>query len=251
MPALLSDTALIFGRYARKTLRSRFQMLFGMLMPLLYLVLFGPLLTRLPLDTDRSSWQVLAPGLLLQLALFGASFAGFALIVEKGQGVVDRMRATPVSRLALLLGRVLLDAALLTFQSVLLIVAALLMGLRAPVAGLLVGFAFVAVLTVALSSLSHTLAMRLSVPHAFGATINAVTLPTMLLSGLMLPMTLAPGWLDTLSRFAPLRHPVDAVRDAFAGRYATTPMLYGALVAVGLAVLAVTVGTRAFRADRA
>lgn len=128
MPALLSDTALIFGRYARKTLRSRFQMLFGMLMPLLYLVLFGPLLTRLPLDSDRSSWQVLAPGLLLQLALFGASFAGFAIIVEKGQGVVDRMRATPVSRLALLLGRVLLDAALLTFQAVLLIAAALVMG---------------------------------------------------------------------------------------------------------------------------
>ncbi|MFJ7422479.1 hypothetical protein ACIQXD_28335 [Streptomyces uncialis] len=78
-----------------------------------------------------------------------------------------------------------------------------------------------------------------------------MTLPAMPLSGLTLPTTLAPGRLDTLSRFAPLRHPVDAVRDAFAGRYATTPMLYGVLVAVGLAAPAVMVGTRAFRADRA
>ncbi|MFD5556644.1 ABC transporter permease [Streptomyces sp. NPDC127068] len=250
MPALLSDTALVFGRYARKVLRSRFQMLFGMVMPLLYLVLFGPLLTGLPLDGGRDSWQVLAPGLLLQLALFGASFAGFSVIVEKGQGVIDRMRVTPVSRLALLLGRVLLDAALLTCQSVLLVGAALLMGLRAPLLGLLIGFAFVALLTVALGSLSYALAMRLTGAHQFGPTVNAVTLPVMLLSGLMLPMSLAPGWLDALSHLVPLRYLVEAVRDAYAGQYASGDVLVGALIALGLAAAAVTAGTRVFREER-
>ena len=74
---LLHDTALIFGRYARQTLRSRFAMLFGVLMPLLLLLFFGPLLTELPLGARGTSWQVLVPGLLLQLGLFGAAFAGF------------------------------------------------------------------------------------------------------------------------------------------------------------------------------
>ena len=46
-------------------------------MPLLYLLFFGPLLTGLPLGARGSSWQILVPGLLLQLGLFGASFAGF------------------------------------------------------------------------------------------------------------------------------------------------------------------------------
>lgn len=92
---LLSDTALIFGRYARQTLRSKFQILFGVLMPLLYLLFFGPLLTHMPLGSNGSSWQVLVPGLLLQLALFGASFAGFAVIIESSWGVVERMRVTP------------------------------------------------------------------------------------------------------------------------------------------------------------
>lgn len=244
---LRQDTALIFGRYARQTLRSRFQILFGVLMPLLYLLLFGPLLTHLPLESRGSSWQVLVPGLLLQLSLFGSLFSGFSIIVEKNYGVVERMRVTPVSRLALLLGRVLRDASLFVFQAALLVLAALVMGLRAPLAGVLIGFAFVALLTVSLGSLSYAMALKVDRPQEFGPIVNSISMPSMLLSGLMLPMTLAPGWLDVLSRFMPLRYPVDAIRDGYTGHYATASMLYGVLVALGFATLAVTVGTRVFR----
>ncbi|MFI1415537.1 ABC transporter permease [Streptomyces sp. NPDC020707] len=244
---LFQDTALIFGRYLRQTLRSRFAMLFGVLMPLLYLLFFGPLLTDLPLGGSGSSWQVLVPGLLLQLGLFGASFAGFMIIIEKNLGVVERMRVTPVSRLALLLGRVLRDTAVFVLQAVLLVLAAVVMGLRAPVAGILIGFVFVALLTLSLASLSYALAMRVSSPHTFGPTVNALAMPSMLLSGLMLPMSLAPGWLDALSHVMPLRYLVDAMRDAYVGSYATASMAYGVLVAAGFAGLAVTVGTRVFR----
>ncbi|MFI6208938.1 ABC transporter permease [Streptomyces sp. NPDC051041] len=244
---LLSDTALVYGRYLRQSLRSRSALLFGVLMPLLYLLFFGPLLTDLPLGEEGSSWQVLVPGLLLQLGLFGASFAGFSIIVEKGHGVIERMRVTPVSRLALLLGRVPRDATVFVFQAVLLVLAAVAMGLRAPLPGVLIGFGFVALLTVSLASLSYALAMRLSTPQGFGPAVNALTMPSMLLSGLMLPMTLGPAWLDALSRLMPFRYLVDAVRDAYVGSYTTPAMLYGVLVAVGLAALSVTVGTRVFR----
>ncbi|MEU3842150.1 ABC transporter permease [Streptomyces sp. NPDC028635] len=244
---LVHDTGLIYGRYLRQTLRSRFAMLFGVLMPLLYLLFFGPLLTDLPLGGRGSSWQVLVPGLLLQLGLFGALFAGFMIILENGVGVVERMRVTPVSRLALLLGRVLRDATVFVFQAVLLVLAALPMGLRAPLPGVLIGFGFVALLTVSLASLSYAVAMKVRSPQEFGPLINAVSMPSMLLSGLMLPMTLAPDWLDVLSHFVPFRYLVDAMRDAYVGEYATAHMLYGALVAVGFAALAVTVGTRVFR----
>ncbi|MFJ8952498.1 ABC transporter permease [Streptomyces sp. NPDC102381] len=247
MKTLMSDTAIIFGRYARQTLSSRFQMLFGILMPLLYLLFFGPLLTSLPLSSSGSSWQVLVPGLLLQLALFGAAFCGFGIILEKNHGVVERMQVTPVSRLALLLGRVLRDTALFLFQAVLLVLTALAMGLRAPLAGILIGFAFVGILTVSLASLSYALAFKARTPQEFGPVINALTMPSMLLSGLMLPMALAPGWLDALSHVMPLRYLVDAMRDAFVGHYATANMLYGVLVSLAFAALAVTVGTRGFR----
>jgi ABC-2 type transport system permease protein len=157
------------------------------------------------------------------------------------------MRVTPVSRLALLLGRVLREATVFVFQAVLLVLAAFAMGLRAPLAGVLIGFAFVALLTVSLAALSYALAMKVHTPQEFGPAINAMTMPMMLLSGLMLPMTLGPKWLDVLSHFVPFRYLVDAVRDAYVGSYATAHMLYGVLVAVGLTALSVTVGTRVFR----
>ncbi|MFC8346783.1 ABC transporter permease [Streptomyces sp. NPDC057280] len=244
---LLHDTALIYGRYLRQSLRSRFALLFGVLMPLLYLLFFGPLLTDLPLGGQGSSWQVLVPGLLLQLGLFGALFAGFMIILEKGSGIVDRMRVTPVSRLGMLLGRVLRDATVFVFQAVLLVLAALVMGLRAPLAGILIGFAFVGLLTVSLASLSYAVAMKVRTPQEFGPLINAVSMPSMLLSGLMLPMTLGPAWLDVLSHFMPFRYLVDAMRDAYVGEYTTAHMAYGVLVALGFSALAVTVGTRVFR----
>ncbi|MGA4851364.1 ABC transporter permease [Streptomyces sp. G5(2025)] len=247
MPALLSDTALIFGRYARQTLRSKFQILFGVLTPLLYLLFFGPLLTDLPLGSEGDSWQVLVPGLLLQLGLFGATFSGFALIIEKQFGVVERMRVTPVSRLALLLGRILRDAALFVFQAVLLVLAALAMGLRAPLGGVLIGFVFVALLSASLAALSYALAMKVAKAHEFGPAVNAISMPSMLLSGLMLPMALAPTWLDVLSHFMPFRYLVDAMRAGYVGDYASTTMLYGALMALAFTLLSVTVGTRVFK----
>lgn len=125
--------------------------------------------------------------------------------------------------------------------------AAVAMGLRAPLGGVLIGFAFVALLTLSLGSLSYAVAMKVDTPQAFGPLINAMTMPSMLLSGLMLPMTLAPTWLDVLSHFMPFRYLVDAVRDAYVGSYTTGHMLYGALVALGFAALSVTVGTRVFR----
>ncbi|MFJ8096631.1 ABC transporter permease [Streptomyces griseofuscus] len=244
---LLHDTALVYGRYLRQSLRSRFAMLFGALTPLLYLLFFGPLLTGLPLGRTGSSWQILVPGLLLQLGLFGALFAGFTIIMEGAQGVVERMRVTPVSRLALLLGRVLRDATTFVFQAVLLVLAALVMGLRAPLAGILIGFGFVALLTLSLASLSYAMGMKVRTPQEFGPLINAVSMPSMLLSGLMLPMSLAPTWLDVLSHFVPFRYLVDAIRDAYVGHYTSTRMLYGVLVAVGFAAVSVTTGTRVFR----
>jgi ABC-2 type transport system permease protein len=89
--------------------------------------------------------------------------------------------------------------------------------------------------------------MKVSTPQQFAPVINAMTMPSMLLSGLMLPMSLAPAWLDVLSHVMPFRYLVDAVRDAYVGSYATAHMLYGVLVALGLTVIAVTVGTRVFR----
>ncbi|MFI5519886.1 ABC transporter permease [Streptomyces platensis] len=247
MAGLAADTRLIFGRSLRETMRAKISLVVGVLMPLLMLFFFGPLLTHVPLGTGGDAWQTLVPGLLVQLGLFSAAFAGFSILIEKQNGVIERLQVTPVSRLALLLGRVLCDVVKLLGQSLLLVLAGVTMGLRAPVLGILIAFLFVAVLTVALASLSYALAMRLESPDGFAPVINTVNLPVMLLSGILLPMALAPRWLDVISRFVPLRYLVEAVRAAFLGQYGSTAMIRGALMAAALAAVSLFLGARVFR----
>lgn len=81
--------------------------------------------------------------------------------------------------------------------------------------------------------MSYTVAMKVDRPQEFGPIVNAVSMPSMLLSGLMLPMALTPGRLDVLSHFMPIRSAVEAMRDAYVGHCATAHMLYGVLVAPG------------------
>ncbi|MEU6040255.1 ABC transporter permease [Actinomadura sp. NPDC047616] len=248
------DTRLLYMRHLRATLRARVAVVFGVLQPLLYLLLFGPLLTRLSGVRgfgDHDAWQVFVPGVLVQLALFSAGYVGFGLIADLRAGVVDRLRVTPVSRVALLLGLVLRDTTILAVQAVLLLAAGVALGLRAPVAGLAIGVTLVVLLAVGIASLSYVLALVTRQEDGFAPLLGAVVLPLMLLSGMLLPMSMAPGWLDVASHFTPFRYVVDAVRAAFVGDYASATVAEGAAVTTVLVMVSVTLGTRRFLRENA
>ncbi|MGH7883677.1 MAG: ABC transporter permease, partial [Candidatus Dormibacteraceae bacterium] len=100
---LLRDTWIIFQRYMGQLLREPAWVVIQIVQPLIYLLLFAPLLTSIatsPGFPPGGAYNVFVPGLLIQLGLFGASTVGFGLIAELRLGVVERMRVTPVSRLA-------------------------------------------------------------------------------------------------------------------------------------------------------
>ena len=75
--------------------------------------------------------------------------------------------------------------------------------------------------------------------------MNSAAIPLMLLSGILLPVNQGPAWLDWLTRLNPLRYILDAARALFAGTLDTT-VYVGAGVAVVLAVISFTIGSRLF-----
>ncbi len=95
--------------------------------------------------------------------------------------------------------------------------------------------------------------MILKSEAAFPSLMNAVLLPLLLLSGVLLPVTaqLAPDWLYNLARINPLTHVVDAERAAFRGDLGSTGLLTGSLVLVLMAGLALLWGTRTFQKENA
>ncbi len=248
------ETWLIFRRAMQQSLRNPAWVVISLGQPVLYLALFVPLLRSLvgrPGFPPGDEWQVMVPALLVQLALFGTAFVGFGLIAEYRSGVIERMRVTPVSRAALLLGRSLRDVVVLTVQGALLIALAVPFGLRAPVGGAVLGLALVAVLGLAMSSTSYALALRLKSEDAFAPVQNSIIVPLLLLSGILLPMSLAPTWLFTVSRFNPFVYVVDAARAAFVGDLTGVTVLLGVGVAVALSVASVAFGIRTFQRENA
>lgn len=57
--------------------------------------------------------------------------------------------------------------------------------------------------------------------ESLAPVLNSMTVPLLLLSGILLPMSLAPGWLDIVSWFTPLCYVVDGIRAAFLGQYSS------------------------------
>ena len=191
------------------------------------------------------------PGLLIQLALFGSTFVGFAIISEWRAGIIERYRVTPISRVALLTGRVLRDVVTLIVQSTVLILAGVAFGLRAPLRAVLLSYVFIVLVAIGLSSVSYATALRIKSEDAFAPLVNSVVVPLILLSGIMLPMTLGPGWLQGVARVSPFRYIIDAMREAYAGQYWNAIMVEGLCVAVGMAAVLLWLGSRVFVAENA
>lgn len=248
----MTETFVIFRRAMRLSLRNPVWVVIGLSQPILYLVLFGPLLEPLTAQLGTgNAYRLFVPGILVQLGIFGSMFVGFALIAEYRAGVIESQRVTPASRSALLLGRVLRDVVVLLVQAVLLTLVAWPLGLRAPVGGVLLGIAVVGLLGAAFSAVSYALALTLKSEDSLAPLLNAVAMPVLLLSGILLPMSLAPGWLETLSDVNPLKHVVDGVRAFFGGDFSTGTAWWGLGLTAALVALGMWFGTRTFRRESA
>ena len=247
--SFIRDTLMVFRRQERLALRNPAWVIIGLMQPILYLALFGPLLTRLPaatLGNTGNAYKFFVPGLLIQLGLFGSTFVGFAIISDWRAGVIERFRVTPVSRLAIMAGRVLRDVVTLVVQAAVLVLAGVAFGLRAPVAAVFIGFGFIALVAIGLASVSYATGLLVKSEDTFAPLVNTVVLPLLLLSGIFLPMTLGPGWLQGIARISPFRYIIDAMREAYQGQYFNTIMVEGIAVAVGVAVVFLWLGSRVF-----
>jgi ABC-2 type transport system permease protein len=244
------DTYTVFSRAMRLSLRNPAWLVISLLQPILYILLFGPLLKPISAQLGAgNAYQLFVPGILVQLGIFGALFVGFGLIAEYRAGVIESQRVTPASRTALLLGRVLRDVVVLLVQGTLLVLVSIPLGLRAPWLGVVLTLVVIALLGAAFASVSYALALTLKSEDAFAPLLNAVVLPVLLLSGILLPMTLAPGWLQAISDVNPLKHVVEGTRAFFGGDYGSSTAWWGAALTVVMGVLGWWFGVRRFRQE--
>jgi ABC-2 type transport system permease protein len=232
------------------TLRNPIWIIVSLMQPLYFLILFAPLLKGIanaPGFPPGGALNVFMPGLLIQLGMFGCAFVGFGLIAELRAGVIERMRVTPVSRLALLLGRAFRDVLILIVQAVLLIAISVPFGLHVNWTGAAITLGLMILLGLLMSSCSYALALALKSEDALAPMLNSVIQPLLLLSGILLPLTLAPHWLRVVAAVNPLSHVVDASRALFNGHLTDVSVGRGIIILTVLVVLSLWWAANSFR----
>ncbi|PTR30453.1 ABC-2 type transport system permease protein [Rhodococcus sp. OK519] len=247
MTGIVRDSGIVMARELRPTLRDPVSVVFSLAQPLILLALFGPLLKSVP-GMGEGVWNWFIPGVLVMIAIFGTSMTGSNLLMEMQQGSHERMLVTPLHRSSLLIGRAAKEMVPLAAQAVLIILVALPLGLDVDPLGAVVGIVLLGVFGVGLGALSYALALAVrNQDWMFWVVQQTLMFPMLILSGTMLPLDDAPGWMRALVAINPLGYVVDAERALFAGDLASGTVLSGVVAAVTVAVVGLGVGVRSVR----
>jgi len=236
----------------RSYLRNPPAVFFGLMMPVLFLLIFATIFGNDTIDTrgniKTSTYYV--PGL-ITLGVVSTTFVNLcmALVVLRENRVLKRVRGTPLPAWVFLAGRMAVGVGMAVALAVLLVaIGAVLYGVTVPdstapamLLTLVVGGASFCCLGIAFSSV---------VPNddAAPAMVNAVVLPLYFISGLFFPVDEAPEWLTDVASVFPVRHLAEALLDAFDPRTTGAGIAWGHLgVVAAWGVAGALIALRTFR----
>ncbi|MCB7135028.1 ABC transporter permease [Cellulosimicrobium marinum] len=251
-----ADTWAVFAREILLVLRDPFTLIFSLLQPLVFLGLFGPLLTGAvggsfgggdgASTADTLQWFV--PGVIVMISLFGTSMSGSNLLYEFMTGSYERVLATPLDRSAILVGRSLKEFAPLVVQGLIIALVCVPFGFTLYPLHLLAGLLLLGLFGIGVGALSIALALAAKNREwLFWGVQQTLLFPLLILSGMMLPLEAGPAWMRTVALFNPLTYVVDAERALLAGSFADTDVLWGFVAAAVTCVVGLWVGIRRTR----
>ena len=154
------------------------------------------------------------PGTLVMILLFTAIFSEISVIEDRREGFLQSVLVAPVSRMAIVLGKVLGGTVLATAQGVLFLLLAPLVGIKLDVATFFAALGMALVVSFALSGLGFCIAWRMSSTQGFHVIMNLFLIPMWFLSGAMFPAEGAHGVMRLLMSLNPLTYGVSGLRRA-------------------------------------
>lgn len=209
--------------------------------PLIYLAVMGTglgAMFRVGAPRGFSYVAFMYPGILGMTVLFTALFSAISVIWDREFGFLREILVAPISRASIVLGKVLGGATVATFQGIVLLLLAPIVGV--PLGAIqIVGLSLVMFLTAsALTSLGLTIASRMSSMEGFQVVMNFLVIPMWLLSGAFFPLRGLPAWMAVLTRIDPLTYAVDALRGIVYGQAPLAGTLVAHSFGLNVAVVA-------------
>ncbi len=247
---MFADTWHLFNKYMIITLRMPLWTLFTLIQPLIWLLIFGQLFGRFVGTTDYMGFMV--PGILIMTVLFGSSWSGVSLLREISAGSVDRMLVSPVSRVAIVLSRVLHSAVQVIVQAFIILVIAWVVGSSITMnpLNIALGMLVIFLLGVGFAAISNGFAITLQREEPLVMIGNLMTLPLMFFSSALVPKEFMPQWIQTIAVANPISYAVEAVRAVMGDSIDSHAFLVGLAVVFVFAAVALTWAVTAFNSLR-
>lgn len=251
----LQEITALTMRWVRRLSREKFSMLFTLVQPMLFwLIFFGNLFQRAA-DTQvvqaPNYISFLAAGVVVMTVLNNGLAGGVDLLFDKENGFLERLMSTPIRRTSVIVSRFLFVMAITAMQILVILGVAFFFGVR-PETGLL-GIAVILLLGmmfgVGLTAISMAMAFSVKSHGDFFSVLGFLSLPMIFLSSALVPLTAMPGWMQALAWLNPMTWVIDAVRPLIlSGWSAAIPQVaIAAAVLLIFDALCLYGGARAFR----
>lgn len=238
MGEYLQEIGALTMRWVRRLSREKFSMLFTLVQPMLFwLIFFGNLFQR---AADQQVLQApnyisfLAAGVVVMTVLNNGLAGGVDLLFDKENGFLERLMATPIRRTSVVLSRFLFVTTITCLQVLVILGVAFLFGVQ-PATGL-AGVAVILVIAmlfgVGLTAISMAMAFSVKSHGDFFSVLGFLSLPMIFLSSALVPLSAMPGWMAFLARFNPMTWAIEAVRPLILSGWAEALPKLGMVVIV-------------------
>jgi len=211
----LLEVYLIAERNLRKVLRTpQFLIVEVFVQPIIFVLLFAYVFGGAIHVANGSYIDFLLPGILVQTATFSGLNTGLAVAEDLRNGLMDRFWSLPMSRFAVIIGRIVTDTLLSGVAVLVMIGVGTIIGFRfhagvAEAAGA-IGIAVLAGMTFGV--LGALLAVIFRTPEAIQGVGFALIFPIVFASSVFVPVSTMPSWLQAIAGRTPITATVDAVR---------------------------------------
>lgn len=187
------------------------------------------------------------PGTLILIVLFTSIFTMMSVIDDRKEGFLLSVLVAPVSRSAIVLGKVLGGTTLAAVQGMVFLIFAPFAGVHLDAVQVLLVGIVVFLVSFSLTALGFAIAWPMDSSQAFHGIVNLFLIPMWLVSGALFSITGASKWIQWIMRLNPLTYGVEALRGLmYPGANSDFPLSYDmatlllfSLVMFGLAFLMV------------
>jgi ABC-2 type transport system permease protein len=215
--------------------------------PVIWLTLMGNMFQRMasiPGFPARSYLDYMAPGVITMVTLFSGIFGGITIVWDRRFGYLQKLLAAPISRTAIVTGKMLAIAVQTAAQALIIfgLARAMGVGFAAGALGVPVLILLAVLLSQVFAGLSLTLGALLTSHEALMAVVNFLTMPLMFTSNAMMPLDMMPPWLARVALLNPLSYGINPMRALFLRGWEWAGLSRGvavlAVTAVAMAALA-------------